>query len=430
MALQQIWKATAAAGREASAWGTAPTTTLPLHLGGSYVMLPINADVGLQSHIEKGLSEGRSGYREMYTTAPVVGNKRSEGGLQGDLLPDSAGILLYAALGAVTSTPVEDAKGTLCTDADISSDAGVLTITAPTSSVFLRFVITAAAGTAMSITVVGVDANGDTVTEVLPVTLATGAATVQTRHSFHTITSCTAAGFTQGAAEVKGYVTSGHVFTLAETPASYTVVNLGDSGRDSGEAGFYSGCVLKSVRFDIDASSPAARASYQSEWIGEPADYATAPVLYTPVDKPFAGWNAAVTVEGSAYYRVLRATLNLNPNNTLIWSADGSQSPHYPIGGQFAMTGQLVLVSEDETEWEYFANNTELNIEITLTNPVDKLDAATSKSLKFELTRTYFSNAQPGNHNGAEALTVDFITNRDSSDGALKATLTNAVYGY
>jgi hypothetical protein len=429
MALRQIWKDTAAAGREASAWGTAPTSTLPWFLGGSYFALPISADVGLRSMVEKSLPDTRSGYRQQHTYAPVPGNKRAEGGIQGDLLPASAGVLLYAAMGAVSTTPTADAGNPLGSDADISDSAGAITVTNPTSSAFLRFVITSAAGSSMSITVSGTTPNGDAVTETLPVTLATGDATVQTRYSYTGAVTATAAGFSSGACTVNGYTQASHVFTLADTPASYTIANLGDPGRGS-NAGFYSGSVLKTLRIDIDGSEAASRATYQSDWIGKYAAYATAPTIYAPVDKPFAGWNASVTVEGSAYYKMLRASLNFNPQNTVIWTLDGTQDPRYSIGGPAAMTGQMVLIAEDDTEWGYFESNDELNIELTLSNAYDKLTSSVNKSLLLEMTRTYFTNAQPVNHNGAQAIQVDFVTIRDSSDGNLKATLVNNVYGY
>lgn len=426
MALQQVWKDVAAIGRE-SAFGTSPSGTLPYHLGGSYFMLPVEQH-SLAGKIDKTNPASRTGYREANAYAPVVGTRRVEGTVQGDVFPDALGALLYAALGACNSTRTADAANPLNTEADIS--LGISPITNPTTSAFLQFVITSAAGSNMSLTIVGVTANGDTMTEVLPVTLSSGAATVYSRYSYDTITSITPAGFTAGALTLNGYVSAAHVFTLADTPVSYSIINKGDPGCSSSQQATYAKCVLRSLRLDADAGAGATRLTYNADWIGQYGTYATASTLYPSVDKPLAGWNMGVLRNGAAYYHIVRLTMQISTGNNVVWTADSSQDPRYAIGGQFAVTGQMTLVMEDGTDWNLFANNSESNFEITFSNPYDLLAAGTEKQVLFELTRLYFTNAQKQDYQAAQAIQADFTTVRDASDGALRVTLTNSVYAY
>lgn len=426
MALRQIWKDVAAIGRE-SAFGTSPSDTRPYHLGGAYFMLPVEQH-SLASKIDKSNPAARTGYREANVYAPVVGTRRAEGTVQGDVFPDSLGALLYAALGACSSTPTADAANPLNTETDIS--LGITPITNPTTSAFLQFVITGASGSNTTLTIVGVTANGDTVTEVLPVTLVTGAATVYSRYSYDTITSITPSGFTAGALTLNGFVSTAHVFTLANDPVSYSIINQGDPGRGSGQEAIYSKCVLRSLRIDGDGGAGAARITYNADWIGQYGSYSTASTLYPSVDKPLAGWNMAFTRNGANYYHVARLTLQITTGNNLVWTADDSQDPRYAIGGPFSVTGQMLLVTEDDTDWGLFEDHSESNFELTISNPYDLNASGNEKRVLFEMTRTYFTNAQPQEYQGAQGLQVDFVTIRDVSDGVLTATLTNSVYAY
>lgn len=426
MALRQIWKDVAAIGRESS-FGVPPTNTLPYHLGGSYFMLPVERH-SLASKINKANPVARTGYRANNVYAPVVGTRSAEGNVQGDVFPDSLGALLYAALGACSSTPTADAANPLNTEVDISGD--ITPITNPTSSAFLQFVITSAAGTNPTLTIVGVTANGNMVTEVLPVTLTSGGATVYSRYSYDTITSVTPSGFTSGALVLNGFVSTTHVFTMADDPVSYSIINQGDPGRGSGQEAVYNKAVLRSLRLEGDSGVGAARFTYTADWIGQYGSYSAASTLYPSVDKPLAGWNMGLTRNGTAYYNVARLTLNITTGNNLVWTADNSQDPRYVIGGPVSVTGNMLLVPEGDTEWGMFEDNTENSFGLTVSNPYDLNAVGNEKRVLFEMARVYFTNAAPQEYQGAQAIQVDFAAIRDSVSGVLRATLTNSVYAY
>lgn len=428
MALRQTWKDTAAVGRE-SAFGTSPTVNTPWYENSGstgYFMLPIT---GGQSNpqVEKSAAASRTGYREMYNYTPVVGNRLTETQIQGEVFPVPLGVLLYQAFGAPNSSQTADAANPLDSIADLSSASFSIT---PTDAAFLRFVISSAAGSGMSITVTGTDANGNSVSETLNVVLGTGAANVQTRYSYSTVSTCTAAGFSSGACTVNGYTKATHTFTLADNPITYTMVNLGDPSRGADQAGFYKGAVLTQLDLDMNAGRGGGAVTYGANYLGMYPTLDTDPTLYPPVDAPFAGWNMSITRDAAAYYRVVSGTLSIKTNNNLVWVADGDQDPRYTIGGQFEVTGKLILVAEDDTEWGDYEDNSERNLEITLTNPYDKLTSAINKSLLLELSRNYYTAAQAGDLNGAQTVEVDITPIRHSSDGVLKATLINNVYSY
>lgn len=426
MALRQLWQDTAALARE-SAYGTAPSSTLPWFQGGSYYMLPIIGQVPGPDQ-RKSTVEGAVGYRQRRTYAPIKGNRLWTGQITGPVMAEPLGALLYQVFGQESASQTADAGNPLATIADLS--VGTLTVTNPTTSAFLRFVITSAAGSSMSIAIVGVDANGRTVSETISVTLDTGAATVQSRYSYDTITTCTAAGFSSGACTVNGYTKSAHTFTLANTPVSGTVVNLGDANRGSGEAGFYKGSVIQQFTLAVDAGMDGGLITYGATFKGKYPTQTTAPTLYPTVDRGFAGWNASVTKGGSSYAKIVRMNLQIDTGNNVLWAMDGTADPVNLVGGAFDVTGTMLLLPTDDTEWGLHEDNTESNFEITLSNTDDMLYTATYKSLLIELTRTYFTAARVQDYEGVQAIEVNFNVIRDSSDGNCKMTLTNGVYAY
>lgn len=427
MALQQIWSNTFAMGKEAS-YSTAPVNTLPQWAGGNYHFMPVT-DFSVIEVPAKGEISAVSGFREMNVFAPIMGNAWSAGDFGGPVFPGSLGALLMATFGQVSSVQTEDGANPLGTDADISDASGVITVANPTGSAFLELAITSAAGTAMSILVSGTTPNGDAVSETIPVTLDSGDLTAYTRYSYTGAITMVSTGFSSGAITVDGYTQAVHTFTLADDPVSYTGINLGDVGRDSGNAGFLGGGLITALGLEFDNGAEANSFNYTASWMGEAPTYASAPTLFVPLEKPMAAWNAALTLDTVAY-KVHAGSIDIATGNDLIWAADGLQGPTFPIGGPFAAPGSLTILPEDETDWDYLRDNTEVDIHMTFANPFDLLAAGVSKTLLLEMTRTYFMTGTETDVQGAQAIDMNFTPIRDNSDGSLKATLTNNTFSY
>lgn len=425
MALQPIFPNSFAIGKEAS-YGTSLDNELPQWAGGVLFFMPIT-DFSVIEVPAKGEITAISGNREMNVFAPILGNVWSTGDFGGPVFPASLGALLMAIFGQVSSVQTADAANPLGTAADLSS--GSITISNPTSSAFLQILITAAAGTGMSLTVSGTTPNGDAVSEVIPITLDTGAVTVQTRYSYTGAITCVTAGFSSGAATVNGYTQAVHTFTLLDTPLSYTGINKGDVGRGSGEAGTYVGGLLTALSLEFDNGAEANSFNYTATWMGKAPTYASAPTLFAPLEKPMAAWNAALTLDGSAY-KVHAGSLDFASGNDLIWAADGLQGPTFPIGGPWGASGSLTVLPEDETDWAILRDNTEVDIHMTFANPFDLLAAGVSKTLLIEMTRTYYMTGAESNVQGAQAIDINFTPIRDETDGTIKATLTNNTFSY
>ena len=428
MSLRSMWSRSALMAMEAS-YGTSPTDTLHKYEGGSYLTLPATA-VNLTPTIAKNMPETMAGRREKLAYAPVPGNRKVQGDITGLLFPDALGMLLDLTFGTVVSTQTADAGNPLGTSADLST--GSITVTNPTTSAFLQFVITSAAGTNPSLTVAGVDANGDTVSETISVTLSGGAATVYTRHSYDTLSggTVTATNFTSGSCTVNGFTKVDHVYSLNDDPASATICDLGDPGRGSGEAGFFAGCMAEKLSIDFDASTEQSPATFSLSVVGQYGTMSTAPTSDPSVARPFAGWSVGVTRGGSAEYHVARMALEITTGNSVLWVADDDQDPRYSVSGGFVVSGNMLLLPEGATQWDLYEDNTESDFHVTFTSQHDLLYTGQPKTLLLEMSRTYFTNAQAQDYNGVQALQMDFSTIYDSSDGAIKPTLTNAVYSY
>jgi len=161
----------------------------------------------------------------------------------------------------------------------------------------------------------------------------------------------------------------------------------------------------------MSRNSPSARAA-AGAYANDAAEYY----------RPFAGWTAALTLDGEAWAEVVAANLIIQPGTEIYAASSGTQQPTGQIPGYFEVFGIMTILPADETQFDAYRAQTIQDVELTFTTPHYIADT-TGYSLKFELTQLsledYSRNAQ-GMAQGAE---IAFRTIYDSADGPCKATV-------
>lgn len=153
-----------------------------------------------------------------------------------------------------------------------------------------------------------------------------------------------------------------HAFTLAAgQPPSYTLALF-----NGYEERAYPGSMLEELglKFAVDGGL-----EWTTKWIGWQSQAATTTTPTIESDAPFLGWEAAITLGGTADVHLTGFDLTLKRKGDLIWAANDSQKPHATFLGPLDVTGKLTFAIDDDTELNEMLNNTQPAAVITLTQP-------------------------------------------------------------
>jgi hypothetical protein len=117
-------------------------------------------------------------------------------------------------------------------------------------------------------------------------------------------------------------------------------------------------------------------------------------------EPPLLGWEAGLTIGGSADVLMVSFDLSLKRKLSPQWTAQSTQSPYCIWAGVLGVTGKLTFDVTGDTEMGYYLNNTQPATVITLTAPT------TGYSIAFQLSKCAFTK---GSWNtGKDWLQADF----------------------
>jgi len=97
---------------------------------------------------------------------------------------------------------------------------------------------------------------------------------------------------------------------------------------------------------------------------------------------PFIGYQAQLTIGGSADTRLIGGDLNLKRSTKLTFGANNSQQPTKANVGQMEVTGKLEFVIDDYTEYNYYLQATQPTVLLTFTS--------VTNILTFQITKCDF----------------------------------------
>jgi len=392
------------------------------------------------------LPTGQLGYRSLHQLVPIEGRRRTAGTIDFDFMPDIGGLLLWWAMGSVSSTPTADASNPLRVAA-VWADGTQFAVTNPTVPAALSITLagTTVANANATIVIVGTDINGEAITETLTIQQSAGAVDVDgdyyTRYVYATVTGITITGVTvAGAATcaVNGYNYTTHTFSMYDTQPTFKMEEFGLPSSTSGSSHFHRGliCSSFSLAFDAAAMEGIMAESLEAEGMYPITGSPTCARPRLPVLAPMAAWTCAISRGGSAYRKALGGEISLDTGASSHEVATGTQDPFGAVWGPRDLTLTLRVNAEDASEFGWLENQTVSNISIVFTSPY-RISGDTYYSLTLAMTRAYITSHTDSESDDLIQTELVFNPIVDEEDNVagldreiMTATLVNQVISY
>ncbi len=372
---------------------------------------------------EQIFSAYKSGKRAINQQSPVPGAYSVEHSLEFPVFLELLHPLMYGVLGGQSLVQTVGAAALAST-----AFASVASLdTQPDGTEVLKFVI--ASSTASSAAVINIIQSAATVESI---TIGTSGSSVNGDYyskgaydgSSNAITFTIEGTVTSGMVVISGVDFTTGTFTLATTIPSFKLEEAG-LPRSAASSMFYDGTIIKTLDFSYDRTALdgllMATAAFSSQF-PVAATAGTFANDAKPYYHPLGGWTASIKKDGAALDKVQSTNFSLDGGSVLFPVSSGNQDPSGAVAGPAQVTGEIVVVDEDATEWNLYVGQTVQDIELLFTSPNDVVDS-TKYTLKFEFSELYVENYTPimidGVYYGA---TLAFRTTDDSADGPVKIT--------
>ena len=160
-------------------------------------------------------------------------------------------------------------------------------------------------------------------------------------------------------------------------PPTYTLTDF-----DGYEARSFPSCKLADLNFKYQANGLF---EYAAKWIGFKSSAVATPVPSYSAVVPFAGWTLSATVGGVSNLHIQNFELELKRGAEPIETGTGTQTPYEIFADVMAATAKFTFVIADDTELNYYLNNTQPAVVLLFTQPV------TLYTLQFSLGQVAFT---------------------------------------
>lgn len=211
-----------------------------------------------------------------------------------------------------------------------------------------------------------------------------------------------------------------HKFTLANTNApSYTISDYNViSGTQERR---YAGSILDQLDIKFDNMDEIkVSAKYQ----GKVGSLTTKTTPTQTILQPFLGWNAQLTLNGTANVNMLGGDISIKRTNELIYTANDTQDPSKYVTGVMEITGKLTFDVDDETEYLLFLNSTQPSIKVVFT-------VSASETLTIQLSKVDIAKANVDKSAQNVRVDMSFTALYNTTDSGLATiTLLNSVATY
>jgi hypothetical protein len=163
---------------------------------------------------------------------------------------------------------------------------------------------------------------------------------------------------------------------------------------------------------------------YSVKGQGYPSAVATTVTPTTTTTIPLQGWQASVTLGGTANINMVGFDLSLKRKLYVQYAANNTQKPTAIVALGLEVTGKATFDKADDTELSDFLSNTQPALSIVLTQPV------TNYVLTLQMSKCAFIK-DPVTTKEVVQGDVEFSAIDNSTDGGpIKITLANSVATY
>lgn len=210
--------------------------------------------------------------------------------------------------------------------------------------------------------------------------------------------------------------------------ASYTVTDY-----DSYNARQFAG--LQFGEIDIKFSADGLL-EYTAKGNGYASAVATTPTPSFSTVAPVPVWVGTTTIAGSLSLKLQSGNINIKRPLTPIHTVDGVQAPYQIFQGAVSASGSLTFIMEDDTELNYYLNNTQPSLVLNFTQGT----GSTLTQIQATMTKCAFKMAKVTRSQDYVEIEVDYTAIANTTDvGAsagyspikmqLKNAKSTAIYG-
>jgi hypothetical protein len=379
--------------------------------------------------------QGHAGDRRINQQPPVVGRQWSEGDFNAPVVADFMGVLLYAAMGSLSTNMVPSggtaATASLLTKTALSNLGNILTLASQPcdGGAILRIEIAGIVGPG-TLAVCGIDAYGNGASE--SVTL-NGSGEMYTRTSFSSIgaSGLSINGLSAGNINITGIRNFVHTFTQASVAPTLAMERIGHptAGEASANKNFLNvGMVLKTMALAIDSEKVDGLTTVQATFEGDPSGASTKTLINAPsMLKIWPSWDLQISRDqGTAWNVVENVTFTVNTGNTVYRAAAGTQGPQGAFFGATEYLGNITILLNNELEFAKWKAASEIQMLWNMQTPW-KLAGSTNYSLAASVP-AYFNKLTEADTNGMFTLGGDYRVVRDDNF-AMQFQLVNGTPG-
>lgn len=403
--------------------------------GGPWVPISTDGLPSLQDQQPIIFPPGAAGNRNINARAPVQGRKWSDGGFSFPFAADMMGVLLYAAMGTLSSNEVPStdptiASGVICMDntpcvidkTSQPSDGGAI----------IRFRITAGS-TDMNgvgtITLSGIDPEGNGLSESISFA---SAGSFYSRNSYSAIgpSSIFVTAPTDAVVEVTAVQYWEHTFTTGPSNPTVSIERLGDPTAGAASKAFmHTSMALMNMTLNTPAAQRDGLFTGSVEFEGHPTATCDATSqMQTSIVAVWPSWGLSVTRDSTTWNRVTNATLTISAGNRNYRAAAGTQFPQGTFFGPREITGAIDILVDNEEERNRWLGASAHQMAWNWDSP-HKLTATQNQALQASMLSTYLENVTVGDDDDMFSLAADFRTVEDSNAGVLKFRLISGIPG-
>lgn len=376
---------------------------------------------------------GQAGRRAMNVRAPTRGRRWSDGDISYQVSSDILGLLLYGALGSMSTNRVDGTTFALLVDEPMEGGqlkSLVLSSQPSDGGAFLRFTISGASAAGI-ISVSGINAEGQGASEVITFS---SAGSFYTRTSFSSIAASgiQISGSHAGASvNVHGIQYWQHTITFdnASNP-KIGILRYGDPTAGAASVQRYHPAMTVTT---LGLTNPAEQRdgvfSGTATFEGYPTATCTLGSLnsVSPISI-WPAWTQAINKNGSNWYKATNFAMTINSGNRNYRAAAGVQGPQGKVYLGQEVTGSFQILVDSEEEYNAWLGTSALTLYSNWNSPY-KMTSSQNEQIEASMTSLYLENISKADQDGVIVLSADFRPIEDANDGIAKFRIRNGVPG-
>lgn len=413
-------------------YGVAPSVSSnPFYWsGGPWVPITVSGTPDLWDRQATIFPEGRAGSRARYNRRPVVGRRWSDGDFSFDVTMDFFPLIVYGALGSMSSNSVPSTDFSLQEAEPVAAATSkflVLTDQPSDGGAILQIYIggTSAPGW---VSLSGIDSDGISASETISFT---SAGSLYTRTSFSSIGASGIGIWSDNAATVSinGFQYFRHIVSISNTSnPTFSIQSHGDpTAGATSKMRLFGGMVV--TEFELNSPSEANDGLLTGSVGWEGRQSATCNLVELPAVssiRVWPAWTLGLTRDSAPFTKALDLTLQFSAGNMNYRTAVTQQGPQGAFFGSNSLEGSMRLLLTDESEYAFWQGASSNKMVATWTSPY-KLNTGNFQKMTASLTELYFSEISRGEEGDMIILESDFQTINSAEDGILRMEFINNI---